>query len=230
MEAAPSQSTVEVAGTALVKGVVSAVPGVGAPIAEIIGLVTAVGFQRRMDDWYQSVVEAIEDVQDRVEDLEGLQSDPEFLDMLVATTRAAQATSREEKLVLFRNAVVNSVLPGAPDEDLKQRFVRIVDEMIPFHMRLLVFLDDPRGWYAAHPEIPVQSLLMGSRMAILEPVFSELGQGQLERLLADLSRWGLVSGGYQAMMTESGVWASSTTQLGKHFLAFVASPATAGEC
>lgn len=80
------------------KGVVSAVPGVGAPIAEIIGLVTAVGFQRRMDDWYQSVVEAIEDVQDRVEDLEGLQSDPEFLDMLVATTRAAQATSREEKL------------------------------------------------------------------------------------------------------------------------------------
>jgi hypothetical protein len=180
-----------------------------------------------MEQWRDAVAEAITDLQERVDeplDLDALAEDPDFLDTLVAATRAAQGTSREEKLRALRNAVANSLLPSAPDDDLRLRFIRIVDEMTPPHMLVLRFLDDPRGWYDEHPEVQAPNILAGGKWSILDPAFSTFKREHMTRLLGDLSRWELAGANYNTVMTAEGAWAPSTSDLGKRLLAYIDTP------
>ena len=71
-----------------------------------------------------------------------------FIDTLVQASLAAFRTSQQIKRDALRNAVLNSALPGAPDESRQAMFIRLVDTLTPLHLRLLSFLDDPEKWYA----------------------------------------------------------------------------------
>ena len=44
---------------------------------------------------------------------------------------------------MLRNAVLNSVLPTAPDEDIQDLYFAFIDELTPTHMHLLTLLSDP---------------------------------------------------------------------------------------
>jgi hypothetical protein len=203
------------------------IPLVGSPIAVVLGLVMGYGYNKRMEQWRDAVAEAITDLQERMDkplDLNALAEDPDFLDTLVAATRAAQGTSREEKLRALKNAVANSLLPSAPDDDLRLRFIRIVDEMTPAHMLVLRFLDDPRGWYDEHSEVETPNIMAGGKSSIIDPAFPTIHKEHMTRLLGDLSRWELASANYNTVMTAAGVWASSTSDLGKRLLAYINTP------
>jgi hypothetical protein len=62
----------------------------------------------------------------------------------------AMRTDREEKLRMLRNALINAVLPGAPEEHEQITFLRFVDELTPAHVRMLAFLADPVRWFDQH--------------------------------------------------------------------------------
>jgi hypothetical protein len=93
------------------------VPLVGAALA--VTFVTALGWrlEERREKWFTQLAEGVEELRDRVEDLdlEKLTDNPLFVDAVVTATRAVVHTHQDEKLTALRNAVLNSVAADAPD-------------------------------------------------------------------------------------------------------------------
>jgi hypothetical protein len=52
----------------------------------------------------------------------------------------------KEKLKALRNAVLNSISPNLPEEDLQLMFLNWVDELTTWHLRILQFFDSPETW------------------------------------------------------------------------------------
>ena len=106
---------------------------------------------RRLADrrtrWFNALAEKVHHVEDRLGDFEQLTSRDTFMDAVTTASQIADRTSRLEKLELLRNAVVNSVLPDAPDDDTQQLFFGMIDRFTPTHVRLLKLLSDPPGWF-----------------------------------------------------------------------------------
>ena len=95
------------------------VPVVGAALA--VTFVTALGWrlEQRREKWFTQLAEGVEELRERVEglDLETLADNDLFVDAVVTATRTVEHTHQEEKIAALRNAVLNSVAPGAPDAD-----------------------------------------------------------------------------------------------------------------
>jgi hypothetical protein len=133
-----------------------------------------------------------------------------------------------EKLATLREAVQNPAAPHPPAESLRQMFLSWADRFTVWHLRLLAFFDDPKGWFTARGRpFPVQ--MMGSLGQVLTSAYPELqSQRAFYDLIArDLWACGLMNtDGLHAMMTSGGTEASRTSDLGKQFLRFVTDPKT----
>lgn len=184
---------------------------------------------RRLADrrtrWFNALAEKVHRLDDRLGDFEQLTSRDTFMDAVTTASQIADRTSRAEKLELLRNAVVNSVLPDAPDDDTQQLFFGMIDRFTPTHVRLLKLLSDPSGWFDRHG-ISKPNITMGSKAAIIEIGMSELGgrRDLITRYAGALADAGLVNQSLSGVMTAGGLWAVATTPLATEFLDFVADP------
>ncbi|AVT30238.1 hypothetical protein C6361_12855 [Plantactinospora sp. BC1] len=208
---------------------ISAVPGVGGPLQ--IAFTEAAG--RRLADrrsrWLNGLAEKVHRLGDKLGDFEQLMSNDAFMDALTTASQIADRTSRTEKLALLRNAVVNAVLPDAPDGDTQQLFFGMIDQFTPTHVRLLKLLSDPPGWFDRH-QVARPNITMGSKKAIIEAGMPELGgrQDLIDRYAAALTNAGLVGQSLSGIMTQGGLWGVATTPLGTEFLTFITDPENAG--
>lgn len=208
------------------------VPVVGSPLA--VAFATAVGWSlnRRMDQWFEDLAVAITELQDRTKGLsfDDLAGREEFIDATVAATRAAQATHAAEKLEALRNGVLNVIGPDAPAVDEQARFIRLIDEFTPAHLAVLKVLDDPgKAWN------PQDALARGigedtviparTRSDIVGYLVPELQKRYdwTELLARDLVAASLIR--EEGSSAHRNLWASSTTDLGRRFLAFISAPA-----
>ncbi len=160
-------------------------------------------------------------------DPHSLESNEQFISAVLQTTVLAVKTHQEEKLEAFRNAVLNSVLPGAPDEYEQMTFLRYVDELTPLHVQLLSFWADPRGWFAANGR-QVPNWMAISLQGIMAEAFPQLAPQQplTDLVLNDLmSRRLFVEATVRGTGTGQGMMAKRTTELGDCFLRFISSPA-----
>jgi hypothetical protein len=185
-------------------------------------------YNRRMTAWFDELAEAVSKLQERTDGLsfDELAEDEGFVDAVIAATRAAQATSAEEKLEALRNGVLNTLGPDAPTIDEQARFFRLVEQFTPAHLRLLAFLDDAGAVFDA-AGIPRPDLHMGNRGHLLEQGMPEFaGRRDWYALLnSDLTAAGLTNhGGMHINMSGAGLWQSATSELGKRFLAFIREP------
>lgn len=216
-------------GAGLAKAAVSAVPGVGGAAAELFALVIGPALEERKDEWMRRLGEAVDELQARLEgfDPRDLAGNEQFVTAVLNASTAAVRTHQAEKLDMLRNAIVNVVMPGGPDEHEQLLFIRYVDELTPLHVRLLAFLADPAGWYDERG-MAKERFLMGSVARILEPAFPELaGRADVYvPAVADLDARRLTDAGaaMTAGMSNDGVWASRITAAGRRFLAFVSDP------
>jgi len=96
-----------------------------------------------------------------------------LLPSVTTASQIADRTSRAARLELLRNAVVNSVLPDAPDDDTQQLFFAMLDRFTPTHVRLLALLSDPTGWFARH-HIGEPNVTIGGKSGIIEAALPEL--------------------------------------------------------
>jgi hypothetical protein len=133
----------------------------------------------------------------------------------VVKTVVAASGTRSEKLEALRNAVLNPV------------FLNFVDELTPWHLRVLKFLDNPEEWLKLSA-IPVPQKALGTALSVLFAAFPELEKRKAfaRQLSRDLSGRGLASDweSMNIVTGRSGMFASQTTSLGKQFLEFVTSP------
>jgi hypothetical protein len=130
----------------------SAIPVVGGPIAGLLDAALAPALTRRKDAWLNRLCLAVTEMQGRFKgfDPRELGENETFVSTVVQTTILAMKTDQEEKLQSLRNAALNSVLPGAPDELEQSIFLRYVDELTPLHLRARSLLAEPKTWFHQH--------------------------------------------------------------------------------
>jgi hypothetical protein len=77
-------------------------------------------------------------------EVEDLINNEAFISILIQATQVAIKTHQQEKLEALRNLVVNVALDIDIDEDIRQWCVSQIDSFTTTHLRLLIFLDNPK--------------------------------------------------------------------------------------
>lgn len=213
---------------AVAQGGAGMVPVVGTFFAAALAYAFNAMHQKRAHEWMEEVAEVVQELLDRVDDLEeqDLTEDPDFYDAVVAATRVALATSSTEKHRTLQNSLYNTGAGAAPDADKRAIYLRYIDELTPSHMRLLQFMDNPQHWYASHG-LAWPNLYAGGLISIIEPAFPELAGDRpfLDTLVKDLGDTGMIaSPGLSGTMTSQGLAASRSTEKGREFMRFVSGP------
>jgi hypothetical protein len=207
------------------KAALSALPVVGGPLAELFGAVIMPSLDKRRVEWLNALSEGLSDLQQRVEGLsfENLAGNELFVSNVLQASQAALRTHQEDKLIALRNAVLNTLLPNAPDEDQQSIFLNYVDTLTPWHLRILKFFEDPRVWGVKN-NVSYPHWSSGGPSSVLEHTFPELKDRRdfYDQIVKDLHSRGLLNTEQlHMMMTESGMFASRTTKLGKSFIGFI---------
>jgi hypothetical protein len=93
---------------------------------------------------------AFRELEQRQVKQEELRENDGFITTVFEASQIASRNHEKEKLDALRNAVVNSGLPTAPVDPLKQMFLTWVDRFTVWHLRILAVLDNPKDWFAKH--------------------------------------------------------------------------------
>jgi hypothetical protein len=223
--APPKASKADVA-HALAKGVISAVPLVGTPAAELFSLVVTPPLERRRAEWLNAIYDRLTQLQSEVQGfrIEALKDNPLFITTVMHATIAALRNHQKEKLDALQNAVVNSARGVDIEENLQLLFLNMVDELTPLHLRVLKYFDSPRKWFEEHGI--KFSIYMGGASSGLEAALPEL-QGKrdvYDTLVMDLYNRGILNHDKTTIhtgMTEATILESRTTELGNRFLRYI---------
>jgi hypothetical protein len=115
--------------------IVNMVPVVGGTIAVALTVALNHRLNERRERWFTELAEAVDELQDRFEvfDPESLAENDAFVDAVVTATRIVDRTSQREKIEVLRNAVLNSALPAAPDQDIQQLYFTLIEDLTPTH-------------------------------------------------------------------------------------------------
>lgn len=132
----------------------------------------------------------------------------------------------QAKIDALRDAISNPAEPLPASESLHQMFLSWADPFTVWHLRLLAFFDDPKGWFAARGR-KFPDFLTSSLGNVLTEAYPELKvQRPFYDLIAkDLWNNGLMNtDGLHAMMSANGAGASRTSDIGTQFLRFITEP------
>jgi hypothetical protein len=227
VETYPEDSERKQAAKWAAEAAISFIPVAGSSLQLIFSEAAGRRLQDRRTRWLNDLAVKVNGLEDRIGDVEHLMSQDAFMDALTTAAQIADRTSRAAKLTLLRNAVINSVMPGAPDDDTQQLFLDMLDRLTPTHVRMLKLLSDPPGWFESQG-IVRPTINTGPKTAIIEAGMPELGgrRDLIDRYGGALTTAGLVSQALTGLMTQNGLWAGATTPLAAEFLAFIADPET----
>jgi hypothetical protein len=210
---------------AVARGAVSAIPFIGGPAAELIGLALQPALERRRDVWFGHLGRALEELRVRLDGFDPAQlaMNELFITAVVTTSNAALRTHEAEKLDALRNAVVNSALPMSPNEHIQLMFIGLIDDLTALHLRLLAYLQDPDGWFARHG---IAKPNVSSRTGVLEAALPDLANDPAvyRQAVRELAAVGLAQDALGGMVTPQGLYTPLTTEFGNRFLAYVTAP------
>jgi hypothetical protein len=212
------------------KAALSIIPLAGAPAAELLGLIVTPILDQRREDFLASVGRGIIALEERFEGFrrEQLAKNEAFATTAAHAVWSALRTHQREKLKALRNIVLNAALPGAPDDDLQLMFLDAIDVLTGWHLQLLEYFNDPKGWIEKRG-MSLGRYAMASPSTVLEDVMPELKDKRdfYDRLYMDLGQRGFLPPGtnvLHGMTSTSGLVASHTTPLGKQFVRFITAP------
>jgi hypothetical protein len=213
---------------AIVKGAVSEIPIAGGVASEILALVITPSLERRREEWVASIAEGLVELQQKVDgfELEKLSNNEDFVTAVLRASQTAQRTQKEEKLTALRNAVLNSALPNAPDEDIQLVFLNYIDSLTTWHLRVLALFRDPTKWAEENARPFPTGWHMGGVSQVIGHAYPELmAHDYLVKLVVkDLDTNDLAQIPLGTTMTLDGMMSSRTTSLGNQFLDFVTAP------
>lgn len=162
-------------------------------------------------------------------DIEMIVKDEAFVTAFVQAARTAIGTHQREKQLALRNAVLNVATGNAPDEDLQSLFLRYIDELTPWHLRVLRYFSDPGGVLTPLGREDFDGNANRNMREVLIDIFPELSDRGIfvDRLWEDIWSRGLV--GREDRIGGPMRWTEKrTSQLGDQFLRFITSPIDLG--
>jgi hypothetical protein len=205
----------------LARAGLSAVPILGGAITEIFNSLIEPPLTRRRTEWMIQVSDAINDLYKKgIVTEQDLQHNETFLTTLFHASAIAIKNHQSAKREALRNAVINSALPGAPDDTVQQIFVNLIDSCTSWHIALLQLFQGPEKW-AAQKDHKFPDLYMGALSDIVTSAFPALaGQEHIYQIIwQELFRTNFVSSeSLSGTMSGSGLLAKRTTDFGDQFL------------
>lgn len=230
MDKLPTKKSAGDAARELGRAIVSVVPAAGGPLQVAFENIFASPIEKRKDAWLQQLAEVLTEVQERVKDLtpEKLAANEVFVTVAMQATQVAIRNHQQAKLEALRNAVLNSALPDPPHEDEQMIFLRLVDQLTPWHLRVLSLLDNPREWMKRNV-VAYPGWGTGGVSTVVEHCLPDL-RGQrdtYDQIVRDLQVEGLLGQGQflHLTMTGNGMVESRTTDRGRRFIKFISAPA-----
>lgn len=183
---------------------------------------------KRRDEWLDSLADGLRRLQEQVDgfNIDDLPGNDTFVTVMTNATQVALRNHQQEKLDALRNAVLNSTLPNAPDDDTQLMFLSLVDRLTPTHVRMLKLFDDPKA-HTEERNISYENVVSGSLTQVIEDVFPELkGRGDFyNQVVRDLHASGLSGAEHTGgMITAAGMLQPRTTAWGREFIRFISDP------
>lgn len=212
------------------RAIVSVVPAAGGPLQVAFENIFASPIEKRKEAWLQQLAEVLTEVQERVKDLtpEKLAANEVFVTVAMQASQVAIRNHQQAKLEALRNAVKNSALPDPPHEDEQMIFLRLVDQLTPWHLRVLSLLDNPRDWMQRNV-VAYPGWGTGGVSTVVEHCLPDLGgqRDTYDQIVRDLQVEGLLVQGQflHLTMTGNGMVESRTTDRGRRFIKFISAPA-----
>jgi hypothetical protein len=207
-----------------VRAGLSMAPYLGGPLAEFFTMVVTPPLERRREAWMIEIYTRLKQLEEQIAGfkIEDLAQNENFISTLFYATQAAMRTHQKEKLDALRNAVINTALRLDIDENLQLMFLNLVDRYTPWHLAILQFLDNPRG-YGESRGIQYPSWGMGGTAKVLEHTFPELrGKRAIyDQIVKELFSNGFLHSDTFLHTTLSDMFAPETTEMGKQFLQFI---------
>jgi hypothetical protein len=105
---------------------------------------------------------------------------------------------RQEKLEALRGAFLNSVITSTRDDDAKELYLKMLENMTHLHLRLLSLCYDP-GAFVTKRGIRISGS-GGALMGTLEACLTELDRAQISVLWNDLHNMGILNGDSNSLM------------------------------
>lgn len=212
----------------VVDAAISAVPIVGGPIQTLVDALVAPKLSKRRDEWVVTLAADVQEALDRIDGLEidQMQQSDRLVTTILETTLIAMRTTEEDKLAALRAACIRAALPAEVEAVYERVFVRWIDELLPLHLQVLAYLEDPYGWFDRNG-IEKQHYMHAARMAPFKVAMPELAENDTMRdlVMRDLGQRGLAdAGGLTGMVSENSVYSPLVSELGRKFLRFIRLP------
>jgi hypothetical protein len=210
-----------------VKSLLSAVPAIGGPLAELFAYLIAEPISKRRDAWMEEIADQLLKLQAREATplFERLKDEPSFTTVLVNASQMAVRTHQKEKIRALRNAVLNAALGILPDDTERAIVLGLVDQLTPAHVAILSVMQNPRANQQVSQRLA--NVSMGGLPLVVFAALPQLsGRKELvEVLWRELVDAGLLTSvNLNVTMTGSGLLEKRTTAFGDRFLGFIADP------
>lgn len=210
-----------------VKSTISSVPILGSYLSEAFSLLVTQPAEKRKENILIMINERMQQLEDKSFDLESLATNELFLSTILQATQIAMRTHQQDKQVALLNAISNVAIEQSLDDSQVQMFLSFIDNFNEWHLRVLLFFNDPKGSLISKGLS--HDFYMGGASDALYRYYPELENRKdfTKQIMNDLHQRGLLStdaGVLNTMMTGSGVVASRTSQTGKDFLRFISAP------
>ena len=127
-----------------VKGAAGSVPAFGSLFKEIFTMIIPSSLEERRQIWMEEITSAINYLFQKDENfIENIRENEEFTSIIIEATQFALKSHQDEKIKLFRNAIIGSV---AIDTSFyfKQTFLRLIDELHPEQIIILNILKNEK--------------------------------------------------------------------------------------
>ncbi len=229
MKQLPTKKTIGDAAHEIGKAVLSAVPTAGGPLVALFENIFTAPLNKRKQEWLEELAGVVTQIQEKLEDMtpEKLSRNQMFVTAALQASQIAIRNHKKEKIEALRNALFNCVQPTAPSEDKQLIFLRLIDELTPWHLRLLGLLNNPQKWMEKN-SIGNPEWSMGGVSTVIEHCLPDLigNRDFYDQLIRDLQVGGLVHQGNftHVTMSASGMLGSRTSGMGKEFISFISKP------
>lgn len=211
-------------GYAIAKAGLGSIPIVGAAASELLQLIVTPPLEKRRSEWMEQIGQKLKVLEEKESvDLQSLQENDVFIDVVLQCSQEVIKTSEKEKIEYFQNAILNTANGENPELAEIQIFLNFISDFTVWHIKILKLFDEPNDWFNKNNKT-VPNFMAAGLSSILDIAYPELkGRREFYDLIwDDLQRAGMhKTSGLHTTMTGSGLMVSRTTEFGKKFLNFI---------
>lgn len=201
-------------------------PVIGGPASELFSQLITPPVEKRRNNFINRLDHRLKDLEISVQELEELFKKEHFITAILTASQVAMRTHEEEKLDALCNAVLNTIAPNAPEEDLQLILLNLIDNLTGWHLRILKFFENPGVWLKIN-NVRLPQVHNGTPSDLLKLAYPELSDRRefYDHVIKDLFNRGLMTTDeVHARMTIAGMTERRITDIGVQLIEFITSP------